>query len=136
MTDVAYGSKALAKELALPVVLLAQINRGVETREEKRPRMSDLRDSGGIEEAADIIGVLYREGYYDDAFSMPHVVECMLEKHRNGERGQCLWHFAGEFSRMTALEIEARQQYRQLLSSRGNKPKPAPKDDRESWWQK
>lgn len=135
LLNVAYSSKALAKELSIPVVLLAQINRGVETREEKRPRMSDLRDSGGIEEAADIIGMLYREGYYDSDFGMPQVVECMLEKHRNGERAQCLWHFSGEFSRMTALDPEARQQYRQLLTPIGKRKASTP-DDREQWWQK
>ncbi len=134
LRDVAYRSKALAKELATPVILLAQINRGVESREEKRPRMSDLRDSGGLEEAADIIGMLYRQGYYDQAFSMPHVVECMLEKNRNGESAQCLWHFAGELSRMTALDPAARAQYRQTLSPRAAVSKPPGSNEREKWW--
>ena len=130
---VAYGSKALAKELSVPVVLLAQLNRSVEAREHKRPHLSDLRDSGAIEEAADIVGLLYREGYYDQQFLMPEVMECAIEKHRNGERGQCLWHFAGEFSRMTALELEARQQYRHLLQGRTkSESKSAP----ETWWQR
>jgi len=121
LREVAYGAKALAKELACPVVMLAQLNRGVEQREDRRPRLSDLRDSGAIEEAADIVGLLYREGYYNPDFGMPQVVECAIEKHRNGERGQCLWHFAGEFSRMTALEAGSRLEYRQLLrSQRGN----------------
>lgn len=137
LTDVAYSSKALAKELAVPVILLAQVNRGVEHREEKRPRMSDLRESGGIEEAADIIGMLYREGYYDPDFSMPNVVECMLEKHRNGERAQCLWNFAGEFSRMTALDPAARAQYRQTLAPAGKPRQAQPASDgQDPWWQK
>lgn len=137
LTDVAYSLKALAKELNVPVVLLAQVNRGVEHREEKRPHISDLRESGGIEEAADIIGMLYCESYYDPDFSMPNVVECMLEKHRNGERAQCLWHFSGEFSRMTALDTAARQQYRQALSPRtGGSVSASTSGDRESWWQK
>lgn len=137
LTDVAYSFKALAKELAVPVVLLAQVNRGVEQREDKRPRMSDLRESGGIEEAADIVGMLYCESYYDSDFSMPNIVECMLEKHRNGERAQCLWQFAGEFSRMTALDTAARQQYRQTLSPRtGRSASASTREDRESWWQK
>jgi replicative DNA helicase len=137
LTDVAYRSKGLAKELSVPVILLAQVNRGVEHREEKRPRMSDLRESGGIEEAADIIGMMYREGYYNPDFGMPNVVECMLEKHRNGERAQCLWHFSGEFSRMTSLGIEGRQQYRQLLAGPATKSSAKqPTDDRGQWWQK
>jgi len=121
LREVAYGAKALAKELSIPVVMLAQLNRGVEQRERKRPFLSDLRDSGSIEEAADIVGLLYREDYYDQQFGMPNVVECAIEKHRNGERGQCLWHFAGEFSRMTALDEGARRQYRHLVAQAGRR---------------
>lgn len=119
LRDVAYGCKALAKELKLPVVVLAQLNRGVESRERKHPLISDLRDSGAIEEAADTIGMLFREDYYRPEFSMANIVECSLEKHRNGPRGQCLWHFAGEFSRMCALDEGARRQYRLLAQERG-----------------
>lgn len=118
LTNVAYAGKALAKELNCPVIMLSQLNRGVESRDNKRPRMSDLRESGGIEEAADLICMLYREGYYDDRFDMPNVIECMIEKHRNGERGQCLWHFAGEYSRMTALDETGRASYRHAIRSR------------------
>ncbi|MGA7537879.1 MAG: replicative DNA helicase [Steroidobacteraceae bacterium] len=125
LREVAYGAKALAKELSCPVVMLAQINRGVESREDRRPRLSDLRDSGSIEEAADIVGLLYCEGYYNQDFDMPNVLECAIEKHRNGERGQCLWHFAGEFSRMTALEDTSRSSYRLALRS---KRKGSPND--------
>jgi replicative DNA helicase len=114
LRDVAYGAKALAKDLAVPVILLAQLNRGVEARDHKRPHLSDLRDSGAIEEAADIVGLLYSEGYYSPDFSMPYVLECRIEKHRNGERGECLWRFAGELSRMSVLEPGAASQYRQL----------------------
>lgn len=111
LRDVAYGFKALAKSLAVPVVLLAQINRGVESRDAKRPFMSDLRDSGAIEEAADIIGMLYSEGYYNRQFSMPHVLECNIEKNRNGEPGECLWYFEGDRSRITVLDANLRARY-------------------------
>lgn len=111
LRDVAYGFKALAKQLAVPVVVLAQINRGVESRDSKRPAMSDLRDSGAIEEAADIIGLLYCEGYYNREFSMPHVLECELAKVRNGERGDCLWYFDGDRSRITVLDSNMRARY-------------------------
>lgn len=90
LRDVAYGLKALAKDIAAPVVVLAQLNRNVETRDQKRPNLSDLRDSGAIEEAADIVGMLYRENYYDRDSSMPNVLECQIEKNRNGDRGTCL----------------------------------------------
>jgi replicative DNA helicase len=111
LRDVAYGFKALAKQLAVPVVVLAQINRGVESRDGKRPAMSDLRDSGAIEEAADIIGMLYSEGYYNRQFAMPHVLECNIEKNRNGERGECLWYFDGDRSRITTLDSNMRTRY-------------------------
>jgi replicative DNA helicase len=117
LRDVAYGMKALAKDLGIPVIVLAQLNRGVEGRDQKRPQLSDLRDSGAIEEAADIVGLLYSEGYYDRSFEMPYVLECQVQKNRNGERGECLWRFAGEFSRVTVLESDGRDQYRRQRAS-------------------
>jgi replicative DNA helicase len=117
LRDVAYGLKALAKDLVVPVIVLAQLNRGVEARDAKRPYMSDLRDSGAIEEAADIIGLLYSEGYYNRSFDAPYVLECQVEKNRNGERGECLWRFAGERSHVTVLDEGARIHYRRLLAT-------------------
>lgn len=118
LRDVAYGLKALAKDLGAPVVVLAQLNRGVEAREHKRPHVSDLRDSGAIEEAADVVALLYSEGYYDPDFAMPYVLECAIEKNRNGERKHCLWHFAGAYSRVQALRPGAPEEYRRLLAQR------------------
>lgn len=114
LRDVAYGFKALGKDLAAPIIVLAQLNRGVESRDNKRPHISDLRDSGAIEEAADIIGLLYSEGYYNADFSMPYVLECLLAKNRNAERGECLWNFTGAHSRVEVLNPGAKAQYRQL----------------------
>jgi replicative DNA helicase len=116
LRDVAYGLKALAKELAVPIIVLAQLNRDLEKRDDKRPHISDVRDSGAIEEAADIVGLLYSEGYYDPQFSMPYVLECQIAKNRNGERGHCLWHFDGAYSRVTPLDPGAAANYRRLLS--------------------
>jgi replicative DNA helicase len=117
LRDVAYGLKGLAKEAQIPVILLAQLNRGVESRDQKRGRLSDLRDSGAIEEAADIVGMLYSEGYYDPEHSMPYVLECAIEKNRNGERGECLWYFAGEFSRVATLDEGPAAQYRRTRAA-------------------
>ena len=114
LRDVAYGFKALAKDLQVPVILLAQLNRGVEARERKLPHISDLRDSGAIEEAADIVGLLYSESYYNPEFSMPHVLECRIAKNRNGEHGECLWSFEGAYSRILPLSFGAAIQYRRL----------------------
>jgi replicative DNA helicase len=128
LRDVAYGLKGLAKEANAPVILLAQLNRGVESRDRKKGRLSDLRDSGAIEEAADIVAMLYSEGYYNPDFGMPYVLECQVEKNRNGERGECLWHFSGEHSRVGTLEEGAREQYRRLRAQ-AVKPRTQPDDD-------
>lgn len=118
LRSVAYGLKNLAKELNVPVIALAQVNREVEGRDHKRPNVSDLRDSGAIEEAADVVGLLYAEGYYDPSFAMPYVLECSLRKVRNGTPGQCLWHFNGERSHVEVLDSGAAVQYRRLLAER------------------
>jgi len=128
LRQIAYGLKALAKDLAVPVIALAQLNRGVESRESKRPHASDLRDSGAIEEAADIIGLLYSEAQYDPAFSMPDVLECRIAKHRNGERGECLWSFNGATSSITVLDGGDRAQYRRLRAQADTPRKRAAND--------
>ncbi len=116
LRDVAYGLKALAKDLAVPIIALAQLNRGVESRDNKRPTAADLRDSGGIEESADVIGLLYSEWRYDSEFAMPDVVELNVVKHRNGALGQCLWSMNGAESRVSVLDDGDRAQYRRLLA--------------------
>lgn len=81
------GLKALAKELNCPVIAVAQLNRSVENRPDKRPLMSDLRDSGSIEQDADIIQMLYRDDYYNEDSAMPGCLEVFTRKFRNGEVG-------------------------------------------------
>jgi len=76
--------KRLAKDLAIPVLLLCQLNRGLESRTDKRPVLSDLRDSGRIEEDADVVVMLYRAEYYDE--EPKGFIELMVRKNRNGER--------------------------------------------------
>ena len=79
--------KQMAKEFDCPVVCLSQLNRGVETRDNKRPMMSDLRDSGNIEQDADVIVFLYRDDYYDKQTDTPNKLEMNVAKHRNGPTG-------------------------------------------------
>ena len=79
--------KQMAKEFDCPVVCLSQLNRSVETRDDKRPMMSDLRDSGNIEQDADVIVFLYRDDYYESQTAMPNRLELNVAKNRNGPTG-------------------------------------------------
>lgn len=96
--------KALAKELDLPVVVLSQLSRGVESRVDKRPLLSDLRESGAIEQDADIVAFLYRDEYYNKESDKKGVTELKVSKHRNGPTDTIDLVFLGECVRFENLD--------------------------------
>jgi replicative DNA helicase len=99
ISEISRSLKSLARELAVPVVALSQLSRGVEARQNKRPMLSDLRESGSLEQDADIVAFLYREDYYNHETEKPNLTEIIVAKHRNGPVDTVELYFQKEFTR-------------------------------------
>lgn len=105
ISDITRNLKLMAKELNVPVLLLSQLNRGVESRTDKRPMMSDLRESGSIEQDADIIMFLYNDYYYNKEKSVaPNITECIVAKNRHGDTATIKLIWDGQFTRFSTPE--------------------------------
>ena len=104
VSEISRGLKSLARELDVPVIALSQLSRQLESRPDKRPVMSDLRESGSIEQDADIITMLYRDDYYNEFSETPGVTNVLIRKNRNGPIGQVDLKF--EKSQQKFYEIE------------------------------
>lgn len=109
MGDITRSLKALAKEFNVPVVALSQLNRRLEDRNDKRPKMSDLRDSGEIEQDADLILFIYRDEVYDRDSDQKGKAEIILAKHRNGPRGSLTLRFVEPLMKFDATDEEHRE---------------------------
>ncbi len=104
VSDISRSLKLMAKELNVPVLCLSQLSRANESRTDKRPMLSDLRESGAIEQDADIVLFLYREGYYNKDTENPNLAECIIAKNRHGETGTVELQWTPEFTTFTDME--------------------------------
>ena len=103
ISDISRSLKAVARELNVPVIALSQLSRSVESRQIKRPMLSDLRESGSLEQDADIVMFLYREDYYDPETANKNITEVIVAKHRNGPVDTVKMFFKKEFTRFNDL---------------------------------
>src|SRR3989344_6699118 len=104
VSDISRSLKAIARELNVPVIALSQLSRAVESREKKMPQLSDLRDSGSLEQDADVVMFLYREDYYDKETERRGIVDVLIRKHRNGPIGEVELLFKTEQARFYDID--------------------------------
>jgi replicative DNA helicase len=106
VSEISRGLKALARELNVPVLALAQLSRAVESRTEKKPQLSDLRESGSIEQDSDVVLFIYRDEVYNPETERKNIADIIVAKHRNGPIGQVSLYFMPSQTRFRDLELQ------------------------------
>ena len=104
VSDISRMMKIMAKELGVPVLCLSQLSRANTQRQNKRPMLSDLRESGAIEQDADVVVALHREGYYDENYENPNEVELIILKNRRGETNTLYMLWLPEYTSFAPLD--------------------------------
>ena len=104
VSDISRMLKIMAKELNVPVICCSQLSRANESRQDKRPMLSDLRESGAIEQDADIVLALYRDDYYNKESERPNVAECIILKNRRGETGTVELRWTPEYASFASID--------------------------------
>lgn len=105
VSEISRSIKAIAKEMHCPVIALSQLSRAPEQRSDHRPMLSDLRESGSIEQDADLVMFLYRDEYYNKESEDKNIAECIIAKQRNGPTGTVKLAFLGQFSKFARLDV-------------------------------
>ncbi len=109
ISSISRALKALARELNVPVLALSQLSRGVESRTDKRPILSDLRESGALEQDADVVIFIYRDEMYNENTERPNIADIMVAKHRNGPTGTVSLYFRRELAQFLEAEVRRRE---------------------------
>ena len=110
ISEISRGLKGVARELNVPLIALSQLSRSVESRTPPHPQLSDLRESGSIEQDADVVAFLYREEYYNPETDRKNIMDVMIKKHRNGPTGNIELYFDREKQRISSLDTKRADQ--------------------------